>query len=135
MAQQPALEHVNMTVSDPDRTAQILTELFGWTIRWSGSSQLGGRSIHVGVPGNGTGYVALYAAGETKAPTESTYVSRGGLNHIGVVVDDIYLIEERVANAGYKPHMHGQDEPGRSYFYFDDHDGIEFEVVSYEARD
>lgn len=134
MAPAIQLEHVNLTVSDPDRTAQTLHELFGWTVRWSGSSQLGGRSVHVGVPGNGTGYLALYAAGETHAPSDSSYEINGGLNHIGVVIDgDLDAVEQRVLAAGYQTHSHGNDEPGRSYFYFDDHDGIEFEVVSYDA--
>ena len=30
------LEHINMTVTDPDKTAQMLSELFGWRVRWSG---------------------------------------------------------------------------------------------------
>ncbi len=91
--------------------------------------------MHVGVPGNGTGYLALYSAGDTAPSKESSYATPGGLNHVAVVVDDLVVVEERVVTAGYTPHSHGRDEPGRSYFYFDDHDGIEFEVVEYANPD
>ncbi len=36
------LEHVNITVSDPDRSSALLQELCGWHERWRGPSQLGG---------------------------------------------------------------------------------------------
>jgi len=54
----------------------------------------------------------------------------GGLNHIGVVVEDLDAVEAKVLAAGLKTTNHGDYEPGRR-FYFHDHDGIEFEVVSY----
>ena len=30
----PRIEHVNVTVSDPDRAAGLMAELFGWQVRW-----------------------------------------------------------------------------------------------------
>ena len=36
-----------------------------------------------------------------------------------------------VKDAGFEPHSHGDYEPGKR-FYFDDENGIEFEVVSYD---
>lgn len=33
---QATLEHVNLTVPDPDATAAWLCEVFGWHIRWQG---------------------------------------------------------------------------------------------------
>jgi len=30
------LEHVNITVADPKRTAAVLMDLFDWHIRWEG---------------------------------------------------------------------------------------------------
>ena len=39
------LEHVNITVSDPERSAKLLCDLFGWHLRWQGPSMLGGRTI------------------------------------------------------------------------------------------
>jgi catechol 2,3-dioxygenase-like lactoylglutathione lyase family enzyme len=60
------------------------------------------------------------------------YKTVGGMNHIGVVVEDLDAVEAKVAAAGFETFNHGDYEPGRR-FYFYDHDGIEFEVVSYAA--
>ncbi len=124
---QTMLEHVNFTVTDLDRTANNLCNLFGWHVRWKGDSIHGGTSVHVGTDES---YVALYAMGPPPSPNGDSYSTRGGLNHIGVVVDDLDLIEERVIAAGFEPHSHADYEPGRR-FYFRDDDGIEFEVVCY----
>lgn len=121
------LEHVNITVTDPDRTARMLDEIFGWKIRWQGDAIHGGRTIHVG---SETDYIAVYSKGaDPEVPTES-YATRGGLNHIGITVDDLDRVEQRVLDAGFTPHQHGDYEPGRR-FYFGDADGIEWEVISY----
>ena len=123
------LEHLNVTVADPERTAAMLSDLFDWTIRWKGASLLGGHTIHVGGPENGDGYLAIYATeGDPDPLTARGHLGR--LNHIGVLVDDLDMVEQRVIASGYDPYNHGDYEPGRR-FYFDDHDGIEYEVVSY----
>ena len=41
------LEHANISVTDPERSAALLTELLGWEERWRGPSMLGGRTIHL----------------------------------------------------------------------------------------
>ena len=122
------LEHVNVTVGDIDRTAAMLSTLFGWNVRWRGAAINGGETAHVGREDE---YVAIYQPPEPSAPKNNNYATRGGLNHIAVVVSDIDATEQDVIAAGYKPVNHGDYEPGRR-FYFHDHDGIEFEVVSYE---
>lgn len=120
------LEHVNVTVSDADRTAALLERLFGWRVRWSGPARDGGRSVHVGTEDQ---YLALYtASGDTRAPI--TWDKGAPLNHVALVVDDLDASEARVIEAGLTPFAHGDYEPGRR-FYFLDPDGIEFEVVSY----
>jgi catechol 2,3-dioxygenase-like lactoylglutathione lyase family enzyme len=125
------LEHVNITVSDPMQTAQRLCALFGWHIRWQGESIHNGFSVHVGADNS---YVALYSRGQPAEPAAlDSYSTRGGLNHIGVVVEDLDAAEARVRAVGCRPHKHADYEPGRR-FYFDDEDGIEFEVVSYAPR-
>ena len=118
------LEHVNVTVRDPDKTAQQLCTLFDWGIRWQGPAKLGGYTVHVGAQDS---YIAVYALPQNAA---SEGVSYDGLNHIGVVVTDLDVAEQRVVALGFTPYNHGDYEPGRR-FYFDDSDGIEFEVVSY----
>ncbi|WP_323784818.1 VOC family protein [Thalassovita sp.] len=122
------LEHANFTVTDPEATAKWLCDVFGWHIRWQGTAIDDGHTIHVG---SDDSYVAVYAppVAPQKAAT-SRYRTIGGMNHLGVVVDDIDAIEARVKAAGFTPINHADYEPGRR-FYFLDGDGIEFEVVSY----
>lgn len=122
------LEHVNVTVSDPDRTAALMCDLFGWRVRWKGPSKMGGRTVHVGEEDT---YLAVYAwRTDPGDATGKSYEAKGGLNHIGVVVDDLDAVERRVIAAGYEPFNHMDYEPGRR-FYFRDDDNIEFEIVSY----
>ena len=103
-------------------------DLFDWRIRWSGEVLGGaGRSVHVG---DDDGYLAIYSpAGGVAAPPDS-YTTRHGLNHVGIVVDDLAATEARVRDAGFAPHSHADYEPGRR-FYFDGPEGLEIEVVAY----
>ncbi len=122
------LEHVNATVSDPTQTAQMLVDLFDWHIRWEGESIHGGHTIHVG---NDTSYVALYKPPALTTKDYQNYYTVGGLNHLGIVVDDLEAVEKRVNEFGLKTHSHADYEPGRR-FYFHDKDGVEFEVINYD---
>ena len=122
----PRIEHVNITVSDPKRTSDLMERLFDWHVRWSGPAQNGGHTIHVGSDDH---YVALYAGGDTAKVAEAFSKGRP-LNHIGVEVDDLAAAEARVIAAGLRPFSHADYEPGRR-FYFLDPDGIEYEVLSY----
>ncbi len=122
------LEHINVTVQDPAGSAAILSELFGWHIRWQGAAKDNGFTVHVGDQG---GYLALYAPNKSLTGMGDTYGQIAGLNHVGVVVDDLECVEKRVIDAGFRPHNHADYEPGRR-FYFDGPEGIEFEVVAYD---
>lgn len=121
------IEHVNLTVSDPRRSAEMLGAIFGWTIRWEGPAKLGGRTIHVG---SDSDYLALWAPadGEPRKYDKGT-----PLNHVGITVDDLDATERLVEAQGLVPFSHGDYAPGRR-FYFLDADGIEYEVVSYAGR-
>jgi lactoylglutathione lyase len=124
------LEHVNITVKDPAKTAAMLGELFGWEIRWQGEAISGGFTIHVGTDDQ---YLAVYTGppGKAAAGGHSSYAQLGGLNHIGVVVDDFDAADKRVRAAGFTPGEHYDYEPGRR-FYFRDGDNIEYEIVNYD---
>lgn len=121
---QATLEHVNITVEDPARTAAMLVDIFGWKIRWQGPSQLGGHTIHVGTDHD---YLAVYTPpGDPAVP-----FSKGApLNHVGIVVDDLDAVEARIRARGIDTFNHGDYEPGRRFYFFDEN-GIEFEIVSY----
>jgi catechol 2,3-dioxygenase-like lactoylglutathione lyase family enzyme len=120
------IEHVNITVADPQRTSDLMAALFDWRVRWSGPAQNGGHTIHVGSDDH---YVALYRAGDA-TQTATAFAKGRPLNHIGVEVDDLDATEARVVAAGLRPFSHADYEPGRR-FYFLDRDGIEYEIVSY----
>ncbi|NJM29910.1 MAG: VOC family protein [Rhizobiales bacterium] len=124
------LEHVNITVSDPEATALWLRDVFGWKLRWKGTAIHGGTTYHVG---NETSYLAIYSRGGAAKRFENDYRTVGGLNHVGIAVEDLDAIEQRVLQHGFQTHSHADYEPGRR-FYFDDGDGIEFEVVSYANK-
>ncbi|MEM9046211.1 MAG: VOC family protein [Pseudomonadota bacterium] len=122
------LEHVNITVTDPKAYADFLCKLFGWHVRWEGPGLAGaGYTVHVGTTSE---YLAVYSQGAEGEPVEN-YTVPGGLNHVGVVVDDLVLTEARVRELGYEPHSHADYEPGRR-FYFMGPDEIEIEVVAYD---
>jgi len=125
---EPRIEHVNITVTDPDRTAGLMTALFGWHVRWRGPARDGGHTIHVGSERH---YLALYT-GRDVTYTPEDFAKGRPLNHVGVEVDDLDAVEARVVAAGLKPFGHDSYVPGRR-FYFLDADGIEYEVVSYAA--
>ncbi|AGI74520.1 hypothetical protein OA238_c46750 [Octadecabacter arcticus 238] len=121
------LKHLNITVKDTAATAEMLCDLFGWKIRWEGASIFDGHSVHVGSP---TTYLALYSPPTDTDTAAESYHRRAGLNHVGITVDDLDATEAKVKGHGYVPNSHQNYEPGRR-FYFDDENGIEFEVVSY----
>ncbi|WP_187334589.1 VOC family protein [Novosphingopyxis iocasae] len=118
------IEHINITVTDPDEAAEKLRQIFGWAERWRGPALNGGRTIHLGSSDH---YLALYSPKDAPAVR---FPKGAPLQHIGVVVDDLDAAESRVSAAGYRPFNHGDYEPGRR-FYFLGPDDIEFEVVSY----
>jgi catechol 2,3-dioxygenase-like lactoylglutathione lyase family enzyme len=117
------LEHVNITVSDIDRSAALLNDLMGWHIRWRGPSQMGGETIHVGGEQD---YIALY----TRGPLLQRFTKGVPLNHIGLVVADLDAAEAVVKAAGLNSFNHADYAPGKRFYFFD-WDGIEFEIVSY----
>jgi catechol 2,3-dioxygenase-like lactoylglutathione lyase family enzyme len=126
----PALriEHVNITVRNPERSTAQLGTIFGWRERWRGSAIGGGTSIHLGAGADGD-YVALYT-GPAGEQDQRRWTKGVPLNHIGVEVDDLAATEARVIAAGLTPFAHGDYAPGRRFYFFDE-DGIEWEVISY----
>ncbi len=120
----PIIEHVNLTVTNPARTAELMERLFGWPIRWEGPARGGGPSIPFG---DEPFHYAVYAH---PGRPGARFPKGAPLNHVGILVRDLDAIENKVTRAGLKPFAHGDYSPGRR-FYFLDYDGIEFEIVSY----
>jgi glyoxylase I family protein len=120
---QGRIEHVNLTVTDIERSAALFEKLLGWHQRWRGDAMNGGETIHVG---DDDTYLALYTdrrdhAGQDKGRP---------LNHVGLLVGDLDAAERIVIEHGLEPFNHGDYAPGRRFYFFD-WDRIEFEVVSY----
>ncbi len=128
---QGRLEHVNISVRDPHKTAAMLGEVFGWAIRWEGDAMAGGYTVHVGTEAD---YIAVYRPADRDAmgalEEGRSHCTRGMLNHVGIVVDDLDEAEARIIAAGFETLNHGDYEPGRRFYFYDD-DRIEYEVISY----
>lgn len=120
---QGTIEHVNLTVSDIERSSVLLQQLLGWHERWRGPAMGDGETIHVG---DEVRYLALYTDRKPRGP----YEKGAPLNHVGFQVDDLDAAERVVLEAGLVSFGHDDYEPGRRFYFFD-WDGIEFEVVSY----
>lgn len=124
------LEHVNVTVRDSVKTAEVLGRLFGWRIRWQGRAKSGGWTVHLGDEAQ---YLALFTPPEAPGAASDPTWMASGLNHIGLVVEDLDAAEAKIKAAGYVTENHADYEPGRR-FYFTEENGVEIEVVSYAPR-
>lgn len=126
------LEHVNISVANPELTAATLERLFDWQIRWSGEALDEGFTVHVGEPQNGASYLALYSSPEPRDNNDRSHHQVANLNHIAITVDNLEEVENRVVSEGLTPFGHRDYEPGRR-FYFNLVDDLEIEVVSYQT--
>ncbi len=121
------LEHVNVTVSDVDRSVELYKDLFALSVRWRGKTAGGLPAAHVG---NDRHYIAFFQA-ERPGRVEKDYTAVG-MNHFGLVVDDLEEMKRRLASKGIEPHAEQDYEPGHRLYFFDP-DGIEVELVEYES--
>ena len=118
------IEHVNLTVSNAERSAGLLSALCGWHRRWQGPAMNGGHAIHLG---DADDYIAFYTP---KEGASGPFPPSRPFNHVGLVVDDLDRADAIVTGAGLTSYSHDDYNPGRR-FYFRDWDDIEWEVVSY----
>lgn len=121
------LEHVNLSVSDLERSIAFYNELFGFEVRWRGFTSDGQPAAHVG---DQRCYLALFQA---SAPGHLQHdYEHVGFNHFGFVVESLENVRERLSRMQITPHLEGDYEPGRR-LYFHDPDGVEIELVEYES--
>ncbi|NRA19157.1 MAG: VOC family protein [Oceanospirillaceae bacterium] len=124
------LEHVNLVVSDIDKTVDFIQTAFpDWVVRGRGESEWYGNKrnwVHVG---NDDYYITLNdkAEGNNRNLKSQT----AGLAHIGFAVDDVAAISARLQNKGYQIATIGADHPYRKTIYFIDPAGFEFEFIQY----
>ncbi len=124
------LEHVNLTVTDLDRSVAFYRDILDFEVRWSGENELGMRQVHIGTDDY---YLALFEGrnGQGDPPADDYY--ERGFNHFGLLVgpDDgrFEEIRDRVAERDIAISAN-EIPPGRR-FYFHDPDGCEIEVAEY----
>ncbi len=121
------LEHVNLTVSDLDRSIDFYCRLLGLTLRWRREAGEDRAAAHVG---DDRHYLALFEARPGSRRPRIDYEAVG-LNHFGFVVDDLDAARDRLVSLGVTPHGEADYDPGRRLYFFDP-DGIEVELVQYE---
>lgn len=119
------LEHVNLTVSDLDRSVAFYSDLLDLSIRWKGDLDGGRRAAHIG---DDDAYLALFeSVGE--GTVRENYTTPG-YNHMGFVVDDLDDAAERLRRLGVEFGEIQEYEPGRRLYLYDP-DGHEVELVQY----
>jgi glyoxylase I family protein len=119
------IEHVNLTVTDLDRSIAFYADIFDLHVRWKGPLDGTRLGAHVG---DARSYLALFQA--TGDGTVDHDYTRPGVNHFGFVVDDLDDVRSRLDALGATVHLEADYDPGRR-IYFCDPDGYEVEVVEY----
>ena len=123
------IEHVNLHVSDIDRVLGFLKCAFPeFYVRYDSESSEEERWVHFG---NADNYFALYQASDVSSPKRRLYSSSPGINHIGLVVEDVVAIRQRLSGAGYLESTIDNFHPARSRIYFHDPDGNDWEFIQY----
>ena len=119
------LEHVNLTVTDLDRSIAFYCDLLDLHVRWKGPIDDDRLGAHVG---DDSFYLALFQA---TAPGEVIHdYLRPGVNHFGFVVADVEAARERLTELGRTVHLEADYDPGHRIYFFDP-DGYEVELVEY----
>ncbi|NVK30827.1 MAG: VOC family protein [Gammaproteobacteria bacterium] len=120
------LEHINLTVEDPKRTAAKLCQLLNWRIRWQGASLNEGYTVHVGDDHH---YIALYAQPSKIPMTGDTYQTPAAVNHIGIETNDLDEFRQHLSDLDITITAQNQTPPGQRLYLFVDE--IELEILQY----
>ncbi|WP_330960495.1 VOC family protein [Photobacterium sp. 53610] len=123
----PYVEHANLTVRHLENTIQFLqTAIPEFSVRHLGQ-QPTHRWCHIGTDET---YLALQEVVDRDQIDRHPYLDLG-INHIGLVVDDILQVRTRLLEAGYRENEMETSHPWRERVYFYDKDGIEWEFIQY----
>ena len=125
------LEHVNLNVGDAARVTPFLLAAFpGFRVRGGGHDRDGRPWCHVG---DDDSYFALTSVG--RGPARAADDATPGLNHVGIEVDDIEALHDRLVAAGFVPYSRIDIHPARRRLYCLDADGNDWEFVEYRTAD
>lgn len=123
------IEHLNITVPSIQEALKFINIVAkDFKVRFEGEYPTGRKWVHVG---NDTFYIAL------QEPSIEDYKSRVqtynnvGINHIGLVVQNIDEIDKELMAEGYEKLDDFNHEEFRKRKYFLDGSGIEWELIEY----
>ncbi len=125
------VEHVQYECSDLNILGKFYAEIFDWEIRGSGTENAIGRTydwIHVGTQNT---YIAFRTPYNN---LEYDPNSRSYGDHLGIVVDDINQIKNRLEILDVKFIQKG-NHPYRERIYIRDPDNNEVEIIQYKSQD
>ncbi|CAH6999421.1 VOC family protein [Vibrio alginolyticus] len=125
------IEHLNITVPDIDETLMFLS-IVAPDFKIRKDVDLPGRHrwVHVG---NEQSYFALQEPHlDSLAPRamQETYKNHG-VNHIGLVVQNLQTIETKLVEQGYRRGIYAPRETHRKRAYFYDKAGFEWELTEF----
>lgn len=127
----PYVEHANLTVRRLENTIKFLqTAIPEFSVRHQGQHPMY-RWCHIGTEDT---YLALQEV-VARDQIDRTPYRDLGINHIGLVVDDVMQVRERLLSAGYRENELETSHPWRQRIYFYDRDGIEWEFTQYLSDD
>ncbi|MCW8330118.1 VOC family protein [Photobacterium sp. SDRW27] len=127
----PYVEHANVTVNNLDNTVDFLQAAIPeFQIRHQGQAEHY-RWCHIGTDNS---YLALQEIVERTQIDRIPYRDVG-LNHIGLVIEDVDAARKRLLAAGYRENDIVSPHPWRKRIYFWDQDGIEWEFTEYLSND
>ena len=127
------LEHANITVEDISAAIAFLRVIEpDLKVRRDDIAPAKFRWAHVAL---GASYIALQ---EPHVGSDPTYCGRRykdfGVNHLGLVVDDLDAVIARLDAGGYRRGIPGEEHPHRRRVYYHDSSGMEWELVQYLSR-
>ena len=127
---QAYVEHANVTVSNIDDAIQFIqTAIPEFKVRHRGETQY--RWCHIGTDNS---YIALQEMLAREQTDRAPYLDVG-INHIGLVVNDVDQVKQRLLSDGYQQNDIGEENPYRKRIYFYDRSGVEWEFIQYLTQD
>ncbi len=124
------IEHVNLVVYSIQETMKFMeAALPQWRIRGSGESEWYGHArswVHFGTDR----FYLTFNDGALGAPRDLRGVTPG-LAHVGLEVDDVGAVIDRLTAKGYEIATIGAEHPHRKSVYFIDPAGTEYEFIEY----
>lgn len=120
------IEHINMSVSDLEKSIHFYETLFGFHVRWKGTTSDDRTAAHIGTD---RFYIAMFEA--TKKDAYQPDYLAVGPNHFGFVVEGLESFRDKLNGFGISSHLEGEYDPGRRLYFYDP-DGIEVELVEYQ---